>query len=95
MKYLKRPVLVDAVRWTGGRDSWRAVCEFVGVPTDGVGDNAFVWMSVDSRTLLVRTPEGEARCPEGDWIIRGPGEDYAPCRADEFDATYDPVEGTL
>jgi|JI6StandDraft_1071083.scaffolds.fasta_scaffold758432_2 hypothetical protein len=39
--------------------------------------------------LYVVTLEGEMRVSSGDWLIQGVAEEFYPCRADIFWATYD------
>lgn len=45
-----------------------------------------------SERVVIHTPEGDVVAKPGDWIITGvKGEQY-PCRADIFEATYEPVD---
>ncbi len=80
MKYRKKPVVIDAVQWTG---DMAAVREALGVefPTFGEGHDG---------SLRIVTLEGDHRCSPGDWIIRGVKGEYYPCKPDIFERTYDP-----
>lgn len=92
MQYRKKPIVIDARRWTGdnaaemetfteGRfdvlsDADRAVC-------DDPEATAQVFDVLHSTWVLVQT---------GDWIVRGVQGEHYPCRGDVFEATYEPVD---
>jgi hypothetical protein len=80
--YRKRPVEIEAVRWTG--DNWNDIEAAFGRPTDIVHDP-------DSHSLLIHTLEGRMRCSAGDWLIRGVQAEYYPCKNDIFLTTYESV----
>jgi hypothetical protein len=44
--------------------------------------------------LMIQTLEGDMRADPGDWIICGVAGELYPCKADIFDATYEPVNET-
>lgn len=77
MKFRKKPVVVDAVQWTGANSA--EITEFLGY-----------LVLADSGALLIRTLEGEMRANQGDWIIKGVAGEFYPCKPDIFEATYDP-----
>lgn len=86
-RYRKRPVIVDAIQWTG--DNADEVTAFSGHrfdvldPADATDDpdaTAQVLDSLHSTWVLVRT---------GDWIIRGVRGEYYPCRDEVFRETYE------
>lgn len=80
MKFRKKPVVIDAMKWTGTNwDEISAFCEY-GITT--IGDN---------HPLFISTLEGKVRCDVGDWLIRGLKGEFYPCKSDIFDATYEPV----
>lgn len=81
-KYRKKPVVVEAVQWTG---SMQAVIDLVGsaLPTYGP--------SGQTQSLRIKTLEGDHECRIGDWIIKGVAGEFYPCKPDIFDATYDPA----
>lgn len=83
MKYRKKPVVIEAMQWTG--DNINDIWEWVGAgaiygPTEANPD----W-------LRIITMEGEMRADLYDWIIRGVKGELYPCKPDIFDATYEPV----
>lgn len=79
MKYRKKPVVIEAVQWTGSNRS--EVLEFS--PVAFWGDNT---------GLKISTLEGALHASEGDWIIKGVQGEFCPCKPDIFTATYEAVE---
>lgn len=79
MKFRKKPVVIDAVQWTGeNRDE---IFQFVG--RDAVCG--------DATGMVIKTLEGQHIASEGDWIIKGVHGEYYPCKPDIFDKTYEPA----
>ncbi len=81
MKFRKKPVVIDAVRWTG---DMVPVTVLVGHDLQPFGDGA----------LCIHTLEGDHRCDLGDWIIKGVKGELYPCKPDIFAMTYEPAEPT-
>jgi hypothetical protein len=86
MKYRKKPVVIEAVQFTGS--NFEELGRFAG--------QCVFWLN--DKCLGVRTledgPNGEAKhvADQGDWIIRGvKGEHYA-CKPDIFAMTYEPAD---
>lgn len=91
-RYRKRPIIVEAVRWTG--DNLAEVEALAGGkfevtdPEDRAGSDdpestASVLDSLHSTWVLVY---------DGDWIIKGIKGEFYPCRPDVFAATYEPAD---
>jgi len=82
-KYRKRPVIIDAIQWTG-RNRYK-VKHFL--------KKDFMGFQFTNRiTVKIKTLEGIMRASPRDWIIRGvEGEHYA-CKPDIFEATYQPMD---
>lgn len=89
MKFRKKPVIVDAIQFTG-EDNLEEVLEFVknvkSITTSsrkpGVAPTIFI---------TIPTLEGDMRASVGDWIICGVQGEYYPCKPDIFEATYEAV----
>ena len=81
MKYRKKPVLVDALRWSGA--NFYDMESFLETPRNGFfrGD-----------TLYLYAGNTAFRVVPGTWVIRGATGDYHPCWADAFDKVYDIAE---
>ena len=81
-KYRRKPVVIDAIQWTG--DNYPEVFGF----TEG-----YAYPIKSHRdTLAVATLEGEVLATKGCYIIRGVDGMYYPCQEDFFNKTYEQVE---
>lgn len=78
-KYLKRPVVIEAVQWTGSN---------IGEVVAFAGQAA---IPVDETGVVINTMEGPLLAQRGWWIIKGIKGEFYPCAPDVFDATYDTV----
>ncbi|WP_202881062.1 hypothetical protein [Sinorhizobium medicae] len=84
-KFRKKPVVIEAIRYTGVNVPLLAKYEqFVGQTLE-VRDRDNVLC------LVIPTLEGEITASPGDWIIKGVQGEFYPCKPDIFAATYDPV----
>lgn len=79
-KYRKKPVVINAIKWTG--KNWKSVAAFAGTS---------VAISCADGGVFIPTLEGQMRADIGDWIIRGVKGELYPCKPDIFAATYDKV----
>lgn len=91
MRYRKRPIEVDAIRWLGG--PWACLDDFCG-HNWGRADAKEVEYNWDDQEQVVvwNTKERQwLAVPLGHWIIRGvDGELYA-CDPDVFARTYESI----
>jgi len=90
-KYRKKPVVIEAVQWTGDAD---VVQEMTGM-TELIasGKLLFNFIIDDARGQVeIETPEGTMIASPGDWIIRGIKGEFYPCKPDVFGATYEPTD---
>lgn len=79
-KFRKKPVVIEAIQWTG--KNWEEVEKFIS--RGQVGG----WIGGD---LHIETLEGKMRANVGDWIIKGVKGEFYPCKPDIFEQTYEPV----
>ena len=94
MKYRKKPVVVDAIKWTGDNfdeietftDKKGFMDKVVGGSEDGEG-----YPQVYEK-LVIPTLEGFHSANVGDWIIKGIKGEFYPCKPDIFEATYENVQ---
>lgn len=84
MKYRKKPVVVDAVLWTGEN------VEEVSAFTRGHDEVKYVAYFVPG-CVYIHTPEGVMAAMTGDWIIKGIKGELYPCKPDIFAATYEEI----
>jgi len=78
MKFRKKPVVIEAVPFTGANGSEVIRWADRGAVTD-----------IDGGSLAIHALEGIMRANIGDWIIRGVKGEYYPCKPDIFWATYE------
>lgn len=81
MKYRKRPVVIEAIQWTGKN---RGELEY------WFGNVALNFSPVG--TLTIATLEGIMKASVGDYIIKGVHGELYPCKPDIFEETYEAVE---
>lgn len=80
MKFKKKPVVIEAMQFTG--ENGLDIATFCkGIPLDTFGDS-----------IIIPTLEGNHRADPGDWIIKGVKGEFYPCKPDIFAATYEPSE---
>ena len=94
MKYRKKPVVIEAIQWTG--KNLREVMEFTGdslsidrASTEGFGENA---VKSSSEELSMKTLEGVMNVSVWDYIIKGVKGEFYPCKPDIFEETYEDEE---
>ena len=90
-KYIKKPVEIEAVQWTGLNPT--EIKEFAG---DNVGieyyDAAYeAGAGPMTATVTIHTLEGDMKANHGDYIIKGVKGEFYPCRQDIFEQTYEEV----
>lgn len=88
-KYRKKPVVIDALQWTGG--NLNDCIEFLGNSYGGF--NAERCPNGKSE-IKVLTLEGFHIASRGDYLIRGIKGEHYPCKPDIFAATYEPIHET-
>lgn len=84
MKFRKKPVIIDAMQFTGG--NWRQILEFI-------GEESGHWLQVGNK-IVIYTLEGNHDANIGDFIIKGVKGEFYPCKPDIFEMTYEPIEST-
>ena len=78
--YRKKPVVVEAVQWTG--ENHAEMCEFI---------DPEVFEIKPKEGLIIHTLEGDHHASPGDYIIKGVNGEFYPCKPDIFAKTYDPA----
>ena len=83
-KFVKKPVVIEAIQYDGANIT--EIENFVGVklPT--------VWLSVDDTQVVIPTLEGDMKASKGDYIIKGIKGEFYTCKPDIFKSTYNVVE---
>ena len=82
MKYRKKPVIIEAVKWTG--ENVKEIADFMGVES--------VPYDLNTHDLSIMTLEGVMVAKKGDYIIKGVQGEFYPCKPDIFVETYEELE---
>ena len=81
LKYRKKPVVIEAVQWTG--KNWEEIEQFC---------TALRHQSLCDKSLVIDTLEGTIVASVGDYVIKGVAGEFYPCKPDIFEKTYEAVE---
>lgn len=94
MKYRKKPVVVEAIRFDGFNYleikhfiNDQEICE--------VEINDIAWEAGKAPPIAdihINTLEGKMKANVGDYIIKGVNGEFYPCKTDIFEKTYEKVE---
>lgn len=87
-RYTKKPVTVEAIRWTG--ENLQELKNFVGDSLEyDILDAAWeVGKGPVTVNVRIRTLEGIHHASVGDFIIKGVHGEFYPCKPDIFQETY-------
>lgn len=89
MKFRKKPVEIEAMRFGYSLHQQRRVEKWV-------GDVWIDWLFDDDFKVLerpkIRTLEGNMIIGPGDWVIKGINGEFYPCKHDVFLKTYERVD---
>jgi hypothetical protein len=93
MKYRKKPVVIEAVEWTG--ENHREMFNFLTGKTEeyiaSSDDQFYIDHSQVKGGLILKTLEGEHIASIGDMVIKGISGEFYPCKPDIFELTYESV----
>ena len=81
-KFRKRPVVIEAMQFTGSYESGKAILDWA---DETVHRSSLI-------SLAIKTLEGEMTVSPDDWVIRGVAGEFYPCKDSIFQATYEPAE---
>ena len=90
MKFRKKPVVIEAFKWSGSLADVPAVCSLWVAPAWEAG-KLFMLPEQHEDALLIKTLNGTVVALVGDWIIQGVDGELCPCKPDIFDQTYEQV----
>ena len=90
MKYRKKPVIIDAFKWTADIEQTEDP-EWV-VDAIKRGDIWFNNVGTPEVTMEIKTLEGNHIANRGDFIIRGVAGEIYPCKPDIFEKTYEELQ---
>ena len=82
-KYVKKPVEIEAVQWTG--DNYDEIAAFVGIKNISIDQKM---LDEEIGELYIHTLEGAMHASVNDFIIKGVKGEFYPCKPDIFYETY-------
>lgn len=77
-KYIKKPVEVEAIQFTGDNIE-KNIKPFLGKSKYTINNNS----------IIISTLEGDMKCSKNDYIIKGVNGEFYPCKPDIFEKTYE------
>lgn len=83
MRYRKKPVVIEAVKWDGTQIARDKLLRWGGFHLEDYNNFG---------ELEITTLEGVMKAEIGDWIIKGVKGEFYPCKPDIFKATYEEVQ---
>lgn len=95
MKYRKKPVVIEAFKWTGGPDQAEdPIWAIKALKKDFFSEIGAMRTIVVAGIVVMEifTLEGRMVAKQGDYIIQGIKKEIYPCKPDIFEATYEKVE---
>jgi len=93
MRYRKKPVVIDAVQWTGHNIT--EISQFMGriIHPELESETAYLaGQGAPIFSFVIETIEGDMKAMSGDWIIKGLKGELYPCKSDIFAMTYEPAD---
>jgi hypothetical protein len=98
-RYVKKPILIEAVQYTGTEESNRRIIDWTRnsktpafMDTEIRNCSPEVPDGFDYPVLKINTLEGAMTVASHDYVIRGIKGEFYPCKPDIFEATYDLTE---
>lgn len=94
MKYMKKPIVVEAFQYVGDLIYPAGGAYVPEWAITAYQNGILCYMSLEDEPpeLYVRTLEGNLHVSEGDYIIRGIEGEMYPCKPDIFEETYARVD---
>ncbi len=97
-QFRKKPVVVEAMQWTGDWHTLKDLCAWVNSYDDPDDDHILTYESFklsdvsDSISrVMVNTLEGPLQVSPGDWIVMGIAGEFYACKPEIFEVTYEPA----
>jgi hypothetical protein len=90
MRYIKKPLMVEAFKWTGDREQTEDPVWIIEKIKNGMV--YFIGERTDKCKMQIKTLEGTMTASIGDWIIKGINNEIYPCKPDIFEKTYEKVD---
>lgn len=92
MKFRKKPVIIEAFKWTGGPDQEDDPQWMIDAIKDGTVYFERCASDNHVKCMVIETLEGDHRASFGDYLIQGVKGEIYPCKPDIFELTYEVAE---
>ena len=96
MKYRKKPIVIEAVKYKNNNDEPIDFNEKPKWLIEAIFDTKKLIFCLNEKTknidLKVKTLEGEMKISNGDYVIKGVNGELYPCKPDIFEKTYEKVD---
>ena len=86
MRYVKKPIVIEAIQWNGFLEDFKPWM-------DKCGNLPIILSPLPA--LTIKTLEGDMLCNIGDYVIAGVYNEFYPCKKEIFEATYVKVLGEI
>lgn len=83
-KYRKKPVVIEAIQWSGDISEAKAIEEWSLNKAKWNGGHAYP-------SIFIETLEGKMTATPNDYIIKGIKGEFYPCKPDIFEESYEEV----
>ena len=81
MKYIKKPIVIEAEQFLANKQSFDAIME--------MGDIKWEPGPMGSESFYIETSSGKVKVVKTDYVIKGIDDSFYPCKEDVFNKTYD------
>lgn len=83
MKYIKKPIVIEAIQFLGTFKTYHEICNFVGqsLQNNHCGE-------IEPQEIYIKTLEGIMTAKKNDWIIKGIKGEFYPCKPEIFFESY-------
>jgi hypothetical protein len=95
MKFVKRPVVVEAIQFEYNEECINKLKEFLGESAGRVVKNRHPGAIAEFEIVTLEDGKflsAKHVATEGDWIIKGVQGEFYACKSDIFEQTYEKVE---
>ena len=89
-EYVKKPVTVEALEWTG--QNVHDMMDFIGSEENITSLELVFNVDKAGEALIINTLEGDLEASVGDYVIRGVKGEFYPCKPDIFKLTYEAIQ---
>lgn len=91
-RFRSKPVVIEAVKYTGTKQSFDEIWEFMGGhEKDGGYNQGYEGSENNPGEFGILTREGVMKATPGDWIVKSVNGEFYPCKPGIFRASFEDV----